>query len=351
MIYINLLIILLLIIFIHEIGHYFAARLFKAQVTVFSIGFGKTIYSFIDKNKTNWKISLIPLGGYVKIKGLDTIFNKDSNNISEIGTFQSLSLIKKIIILLAGSFFNILSAFILLFIICFTSGSSKYFIFSPELLPIVSKVYENSAADYNGIKKGDYIKKINGKNIRYFSEISKHIENDFISLELIRNNNIIIKELNLIYNENYNKYIIGIGADYNNLYIKKYKLSYSFISALNSLKNFYYLNFVLLKNSFNNNTLSSDLAGPVGIVKNANMLNIDNIEGMLIIYIIFSLGIALFNLFPIPLLDGGHIIYFVIRKIFSDSLPHIITRIYIATGLTIIAFLFFIVTFNDIFYK
>ena len=100
MIYINLLIILLLIIFIHEIGHYFAARLFKAHVTVFSIGFGKTIYSFIDKNKTNWKISLIPLGGYVKIKGLDTIFNKDSNNISEIGTFQSLSLITNLSFLL-----------------------------------------------------------------------------------------------------------------------------------------------------------------------------------------------------------------------------------------------------------
>ena len=76
MIYINLLIIILLIITIHEFGHYFAARFFKAEVTDFSIGFGKSIYQHIDRNNTKWKISMIPLGGYVKIKGLDTIFQK-----------------------------------------------------------------------------------------------------------------------------------------------------------------------------------------------------------------------------------------------------------------------------------
>ena len=117
MIYINLLIIFLLIITIHEFGHYFSAKLFNAEVTDFSIGFGKPIYQFIDKNKTRWKISIIPLGGYVKIKGLDTIFQKKSNQSSETGTFQSLSLFKKIIILLAGSFFNIVSAWFCLFFI------------------------------------------------------------------------------------------------------------------------------------------------------------------------------------------------------------------------------------------
>ena len=80
MIYINLLIIFLLIITIHEFGHYFSARMFNATVTDFSIGFGKPIYQFTDKNFTNWKISLIPLGGYVKIKGLDTIFQKNKKS-------------------------------------------------------------------------------------------------------------------------------------------------------------------------------------------------------------------------------------------------------------------------------
>ena len=78
MIYINLLIILLLLIFIHELGHYSAASLFGVKVTDFSIGFGKSLFIFKDKRNTRWKISLIPLGGYVKIKGLESIFKQHS---------------------------------------------------------------------------------------------------------------------------------------------------------------------------------------------------------------------------------------------------------------------------------
>ena len=158
MIYINLLIIFLLIIFIHELGHYCAARLFNAQVTDFSIGFGKSIYNFVDKNNTNWKISLIPLGGYVKIKGLDTIFQKESKSEYEIGSFQSLNLFKKIVILLAGSFFNIVSAWLFLFITLFFVGIVSY---TSE----VGEVMEDSPASINDIQKGDIITSINNQII------------------------------------------------------------------------------------------------------------------------------------------------------------------------------------------
>ena len=113
MIYMNLLICFILLVFIHEFGHYFVARIFKAEVTDFSVGFGKPIYQFTDKNKTKWKIAPIPLGGYVKIKGLDNIFSKESK--IEEGSFIKLNLFQKICVLLAGSFFNILSVFIILF--------------------------------------------------------------------------------------------------------------------------------------------------------------------------------------------------------------------------------------------
>ena len=126
MIYINLLIIILLLIFIHELGHYTASRFFGAQVTDFSIGFGKSLFTFKDKKNTRWKISLIPLGGYVKIKGLESIFLNDKNKNFDKDSFQSLSLFKKIIILLAGSFFNILSAWICLFCILFFFGTVSF---------------------------------------------------------------------------------------------------------------------------------------------------------------------------------------------------------------------------------
>ena len=103
----------------HELGHYFAARLFNAKVTDFSIGFGKTLFKYRDKNDTNWKFSLVPLGGYVKIKGLENIFQNNNSTIDLDNSFQTLSLIKKIIVLLAGSFFNIISAWLCLFLILF----------------------------------------------------------------------------------------------------------------------------------------------------------------------------------------------------------------------------------------
>ena len=78
---------------------------------------------------------------------------------------------------------------------------------------------------------------------------------------------------------------------------------------------------------------------------------LDQIKGVLFLFIVISLFVGLFNLLPIPLLDGGHIVYFIISKIFSNSLPEFITRIYLAVGITIISLIFILVTYNDIFYK
>ena len=83
----------------------------------------------------------------------------------------------------------------------------------------------------------------------------------------------------------------------------------------------------------------------------ADLMMLDKLTGVLLLFIVISLFVGLFNLFPIPLLDGGHIVYFIISKIFSNSLPEFVTRIYLVVGITIISFLFIIVTLNDIFYK
>ena len=114
---------------------------------------------------------------------------------------------------------------------------------------------------------------------------------------------------------------------------------------------YYNQSFSFLIKSFKDNTLTDQLAGPIGIVKMADQMMLDKLTGVLLLFIVISLFVGLFNLFPIPLLDGGHIVYFIISKIFSNSLPEFVTRIYLVVGITIISFLFIIVTFNDIFYK
>ena len=342
MIYINLLIVFICIVFIHEFGHYLFARIFKAEVTDFSIGFGKPLFQFKDKNNTIWKICPIPLGGYVKIKGLDSVFQKNVNE--ESGSFQSLQLYQKILILLAGSLFNILSAWTALFCIFFFFGIATF-------LPIIGKVMDNSPAKENDLRVNDIIISINNSQIYEFNDIPKALgNNEFISLLIQRDDQLIEKNFELKFNSEVNKYVIGISST-NSPIVDKYNLIKSLQNSFLFIPKYYSASINFLKQSYQDNTLSEQLAGPVGIVKMADQMMLDKIRGVIYLFSVISLFVGVFNLLPIPLLDGGHIVYFIISKIFSNSLPEVVTRIYIATGLTIISFLFIFVTFNDIFYK
>ena len=342
MIYLNLVLVFICIVFIHEFGHYFFARLFKAEVTDFSIGFGKPLYTFTDKNNTVWKISPIPLGGYVKIKGLDTVFQKNSNN--DPGSFQSLNLFQKILILFAGSLFNIISAWIALFCIFFFFGIASF-------APIIGKIADDSPAEINDLRVNDLIISVNDNEINEFSDIPKALGDDnFISLLIQRENTLIEKNFQLEFNNEVNRYLIGISST-NEPIIDKFNFSESIQNSLRFIPTYYSATISFLHQSYQNNTLGEQLAGPVGIVKMADQMMLDKIRGVIFLFIMISLFVGIFNLLPVPLLDGGHIVYFIVSKIFSNSLPELVTRIYIATGITIISFLFIFITFNDIFYK
>ena len=197
---------------------------------------------FIDKNKTRWMVAIIPLGGYVKIKGLDTIFQKEKKDEYESGTFQSLSLIKKIVILLSGSFFNIISAWICLFCFMFFIGISEY---SPK----VGKVMNNSSASKNDIREGDIIMSINSKDINNFLEIPNAIgSNEFIKMKISRKNKIIDKSFYLDFNEDTQRHIIGIMST-EEMTVQKYNFIDSFINSILFIPNYYKSSILFLKNS------------------------------------------------------------------------------------------------------
>ena len=193
--------------------------------------------------------------------------------------------------------------------------------------------------------------RVNGYEINQFSDISRSFDKtNFISIEIIRNNELILKEFELKYNKDMNKYIIGISST-NTPIINRFSLFNSLTQSIIFIPNYYYATFDYLIKSIKNKTITNELAGPIGMVKMADQLMLDKLKGVLFIFIMISLFVGIFNLIPIPLLDGGHIIYFTLRSIFADTLPHIVTRIYLTIGITIISFLFIFVTLNDIFYK
>ena len=251
---------------------------------------------------------------------------------------------QKIFILLAGSVFNILSAWIALFSIFFFFGIASF-------LPIIGKVMDDSAAKENDLRVNDVIISVNNLQIDEFSDIPKALGSDkSISLLVERGGQIIEKNFDLKFNDEINRYVIGISTNDEPI-IDKYNLNKSIQNSLIFIPTYYAASINFLKKSYQDNTLGDQLAGPVGIVKMADQMMLDKIRGVIFLFIVISLFVGVFNLLPIPLLDGGHIVYFVISKIFSNSLPELVTRIYIATGITIISFLFIFITFNDIFYK
>ena len=270
MIYLNLLLVFICIVFIHEFGHYLFARIFKAEVTDFSIGFGKPIFKFTDKNNTVWKISPIPLGGYVKIKGLDSVFQKSSNE--EPGSFQSLKLYQKILILLAGSIFNIFSAWIALFCIFFFFGIATF-------APIIGNVLDNSPAKLNDLRVNDIIISVNDNEIFEFSDIPIALgDAEEISLIVQRNSQLIEKKFKLQFNDEINRYVMGISSN-NDPIIYKFNMSKSLQNSFQFIPTYYSASINFLKQSYEDNTLGEQLAGPVGIVKMADQMMLDKVRG------------------------------------------------------------------------
>ena len=196
------------LIFFHELGHFIAARFFGVRVDVFSIGFGKKLYSKTI-GETQWSISAIPLGGYVKMKGQD---DSDPTKVSyDDDSYNTKKPWQRIIILLAGPFANFLMAFLLYLAISYMGV--------PKLLAFVGEVGEDTPAYQAGLQKEDKIVQINGINIRYWEDIGQHINEsqNNISLIIERDQKFITLELRPkviddenIFGEKVTRRIIGI---------------------------------------------------------------------------------------------------------------------------------------------
>ncbi len=205
---ITFLLVLSFLVFFHELGHFLAARFFGVKVHVFSIGFGKRIFSKEWKG-TTWQFALIPLGGYVKMKGQDDTkpgLEEEGND-----SYNNKTPWQRIVILFAGPFANFILAAILYFVIALGGANS--------LSPTIGKVQENSPAMRAGIKEGDVIVRINNVEIKTWDQIGKTIISSEGALKFFiqRDGQVIAKTINPhisdaqnIFKEKIKKRMIGI---------------------------------------------------------------------------------------------------------------------------------------------
>ena len=339
------LLVLSVLIFFHELGHFTAARFFGVQVDVFSIGFGKKLYSKMI-GKTEWSISAIPLGGYVKMKGQD---DSDPTKVSyDDDSYNTKKPWQRIIILLAGPFANFLMAFLLYLAISYMGV--------PKLLTYVDKVSKDSPAYQAGVQTEDKIVQINGYNVIYWENIGKQInasEGD-ITLIVERNNRLVTLQLKPkviddqnIFGEKITRRIIGISP-----LAKQTTVHYGFIDgftyAWDETVKASTLIFQSVQKLITGVVSTDKLGGIITIVDVTAEASSAGILALFFFTALISVNLGVLNLLPIPALDGGHImfnLYEMLRgKAPSDSAMYYITLV----GWAMLLSLMMLGLYNDV---
>jgi len=339
------LLVLSVLIFFHELGHFTAARFFGVQVDVFSIGFGKKLYSKMI-GKTQWSISAIPLGGYVKMKGQD---DTDPTNISyDDDSYNTKKPWQRIIILLAGPFANFLMAFLLYLAISYMGV--------PKLLAYVGEVGKDTPAYHSGLQKEDKIVQINGNNILYWENIGQYINDSKKDITLIveRKQTLITLQLKPkviddqnIFGEKITRRIIGISP-----LDKRTTVYYGFTDgfgyAWEETKRASLLIFQSVQKLITGVVDTDKLGGIITIVDVTAQASSAGILSLFFFTALISVNLGVLNLLPIPALDGGHImfnLYEILRgKAPSDNAMYYITLV----GWAMLISLMLLGLYNDV---
>ena len=354
-------ILILVVVFIHEYGHYYFAKKYGVGVTDFSIGFGKEIFGWNDKSGTRWKICWIPLGGYVKFFGDRNVFSKTDqeellkkyNKEDQHKLFVTKPLYQRSLIVAGGPLANfILAIFIFLFIYMFAGKD-----FTPA---VIDEVQKNSPAQIAGMKKNDIIVEIDNNKVESILEVSKLIvmsTSQYIDFKVLRYDQEIILKVkpNTIQTEDnlgnkINKRVVGIK-------IRPYKNEVNHIklgpskALVESFKEVYFVTSSSLKylgSMLTGSGDSSQLGGPIRIAKISGQVAEFGILPFISMMAYISISLGLINLFPIPLLDGGHLMFYAFEKLLGRPLSQKTQEGFFRIGMFLLLTLMFFATFNDL---
>ena len=352
---------ILVVVFIHEYGHYYFAKKYGVGVTDFSIGFGKEIFGWNDKSGTRWKICWIPLGGYVKFFGDRNVFSQaDQEKIinkysseDQKKLFVLKPLYQRAIIVAAGPFANFLLAIVIFLSIYMFIGKD----FTPAM---INEVQNESPAQVAGLKKNDIILEIDGNKVKSILDVSKLImmsTSEFIDFKVSRFDNELILKVkpNVVDGEDnmgnkVKKRMVGIKLSPFNNEIKHVKLGPA-KALYHSLSEVYFVSISSLKylgSIIAGSGDSSQLGGPIRIAKITGQVAEFGFIPFLSIMAYISISLGLINLFPIPLLDGGHLMFYSFEKILGRPLSQKTQEGFFRIGMFLLLSLMFFATFNDL---
>ena len=352
---------ILVVVFIHEYGHYYFAKKYGVKVTVFSLGIGKELFGWTDKAGVRWKVCPIPLACYVKFFGDHSIFSEyDKESLKKqyppedhdkLLAFKTLS--QKAVILLAGPFAN--------FFLAIAIFASIYTFVGKDFTPAsIAEVQPDSPAYIAGVKKNDVIVSIDGENVKSIMEVSKYIilsTSEYIDFKVLRAGkefqlkikpNIIETKDGL--GNNVKKRMVGIQLiPYNNV-VNHVKLGPA-QAIFHSINEVYYITISSYKYVWSLIRGKGDpkqLGGPIRIAKISGQVAQFGFLAFISTIAYISIALGAVNLLPIPLLDGGTLAINIIDTIKPNGLNGRTVEFLYRIGIVIIGSLVIFTTFNDL---
>jgi regulator of sigma E protease len=343
---VTFLIVLGVLVFVHEFGHYFVARLCGVQVQTFSLGFGPRLFSR-KWGPTEYCVSIIPLGGYVRLLGDDP--KEEVSPEERDRSFLAQSVKKKIAIVVAGPLFNLLLA-LLIFVGVFMTGV-------PSLTSEVGEVQPSSAAGAAGMKPGDRIVEIEGKPIHQWEEIRETLqksggkellfvverEGERIELKVTP----MMKETQDVLGDSHQLWLIGILPKGTHT-IKQYDPLTAAAMGARRTWDMITLNVLGIFRLIQGKISSDTIGGPILIAQMAGQQANEGVLNVVLFIAILSINLGIINLFPIPILDGGHLLFFIIEGIMGRPLSLKKREIAQQVGLFLIISLMVFAFYNDI---
>lgn len=340
------LLMLLLVILIHEFGHFAAAKLVGIGVTEFSIGMGPQLYS-VTKNNTLYTLRLLPVGGYVLLEGDDEDSMEeviDENGKKKIiyidsdspTAFRNAKIWKRVITMSAGVFMNFLFAVLIFSVVAVRMGVPS---------TIIGDFTKDSTAASAGLQVGDKVLSIEGQKIEKWEDIPHSLSNlassDKVIIEVERSSQIM--NFDVLIKKDGSKAVIGIYPKYVSGSLRQ---SLSEGWATTKLYGNMLLGF--LNDVVHGKAGVSSLSGPVGVVKEIGKAAKSGLNDLLTFMAYINLNLGIFNLLPIPAFDGSRILFLFVEAIRGKVLSRKVETVILSVGIVFIIGLMLIVTYRDI---
>ena len=349
--------VLTIVVFFHELGHFLVARWAGVKILTFSIGFGPELFGFNDRHGTRWKLSAIPLGGYVKFFGDESeastpspqtlaAMSADDRRVS----FHHKSVLARSAIVAAGPIANFILAIVIFFALAISFGR-------PSDPARVDAVKEGSVAAIAGFKAGDIITSIDGKAITSFVDLQRAVSinaGQRLNFGIRRGETLLelaaTPELQEIKDNFGNKHRIGIlGIEHKGTGSRE---PVSFLGAIQSgvSQTWFVIDrtMVYIGKVIVGRESADQIGGPIRIAQISGQVASVSLPDLINLAAVLSVSIGLLNLFPVPLLDGGHLLFYAVEAVRGRPLSERAQEMGFRVGLALVLMLMIFATYNDI---